>query len=81
MTARPQYPHRRCAGDALPQETAYSSGGPFIDGYASAIARVAFTTPTPESPRQLLSKGRPDDVGRSIKKVYGPGYGMADPGP
>jgi putative MFS transporter len=45
---------------------------------AFALVTLVLRLGTPESPRWLVSKGQMDEADESIKKVFGPSYGVAD---
>ncbi|MEV0668688.1 MFS transporter [Mycobacterium sp. NPDC050441] len=45
-----------------------------------ALVTLVLRLGTPESPRWLISKGRVEEADRSIKQVFGPGYGVEDLG-
>ncbi|OCB49194.1 metabolite transporter [Mycobacterium vulneris] len=45
-----------------------------------ALVTLFLRLGTPESPRWLISKGRVEEADRSIKQVFGPGYGVEDLG-
>ena len=45
-----------------------------------AVVTLVLRLGTPESPRWLINKGRANEADASIKRVFGPGYGVEDLG-